>query len=171
MSQNERNEISILLQKKYPLRNIALALKRVVSSISDEIKINSTNGIYDPHKAQHKTYVRRKNASYRGKKIVINGNLRDFIDGALSDGQSAEGIAGRLKKQEKHLPYASKDTIYRYLKSPYGKLIGIKWKKKIRPKKSRKVTQLLDRIFIDKRPVKASNRRRVGDLEGDFIVS
>ena len=50
-------------------------------------------------------------------------------------------------------------------------MIGIVWKKKIRPKKSRKVSQLKDRVFIDKRPKTASNRRRVGDLEGDFIVS
>ncbi len=93
------------------------------------------------------------------------------MDGSLSDGQSAEAIAGRLKYQEKHLPYASKDTIYRYLKSPYGKLIGIRWKKKIKPKKSRKVTQLENRTFIDKRPKIIEKRIRVGDLEADFIVS
>ncbi|PIR06122.1 MAG: hypothetical protein CO139_01880 [Candidatus Moranbacteria bacterium CG_4_9_14_3_um_filter_36_9] len=61
--------------------------------------------------------------------------------------------------------------MYRYLKSPYGKLIGIKWKKKIRPKKSKKVTKLKDRVFIDKRPKIIEKRGRVGDMEGDFIVS
>ena len=122
-------------------------------------------------KAQHKSYVRRKNVSYRGKSIVRNDKLREFVDGALGDGQSAEAIAGRLKYQEKHLPYVSKDTIYRYLKSPYGKAIGIKWKKKIKPKKSRKVTKLEDRVFIDKRPKIIDKRSRVGDMEGDFIVS
>lgn len=146
-------------------------MKRSVCAISNEIKINSVNGIYDPSKAQHKAYVRRKNVSYQGKKIFGHGKLREFIDGALSDGQSAEAIAGRLKYQEKHLPYASKDTIYRYLKSPYGKLIGIKWKKKIKPKKSRKVTKLEGRVFIDKRPKIIEKRVRVGDLEADFIVS
>lgn len=93
------------------------------------------------------------------------------MDGALNDGQSAEAIAGRLKHQEKHLPYVSKDTVYRYLKSPYGKLIGIKWKKKIKPKKSRKVTKLKDRVFIDKRPKIIEKRIRIGDLEADFIIS
>ena len=93
------------------------------------------------------------------------------MDGALSDGQSAEAIAGRIKYREKYLPYASKDTIYRYLKSPYGQLIGIKWKKKIRPKKSRKAAKLEDRVFIDKRPKIIGKRTRVGDLEADFIVS
>lgn len=122
-------------------------------------------------KAQHKAYVRRKNVSYRGQKIVADSKLREFVDGALSDGQSPQAISGRIRYWEKQLPYVSKDTVYRYLKSPYGKLIGIKWKKKIRPKKSRKVTKLKDRVFIDKRPKIIEKRGRVGDMEGDFIVS
>jgi IS30 family transposase len=153
------------------LRDIASALDRAVSSISDEVKINSVNGEYDPEKAQYKARGRRMQASYRGKKIVGHKELRKFVDGALSDGQSAEAIAGRLKYQEKHLPYVSKDTIYRYLKSPYGKLIGIKWKKKIKSKKPRKISRLEDRVFIDKRPKIIEKRERVGDLEADFIVS
>lgn len=115
--------------------------------------------------------MRRHGASYRGKKIVDDEELRDFVDGALSDGQSPEAIAGRLRKQEKHLPYVSKNTIIRYLQSPYGKLIGIKWKKKLRHRNSRKVTKLKDRVFIDKRPRFIEKRKRVGDMEADFIVS
>jgi IS30 family transposase len=115
--------------------------------------------------------VRRHDASFRGKKIVADNQLREFVDGALSDGQSSEAIAGRLKHREKHLSYVSKDTIYRYLKSPYGKLIGIKWKKRIKPKKSRKVAKLEDRKFINKRPKIIEKRGRIGDLEADFIVS
>lgn len=129
------------------------------------------NGEYDSQKARHKARVRRMQASYRGKKIAAHKELRKFADGALSDGQSPEAVSGRIKHQEKHLPYVSKDTVYRYLKSPYGKLIGIKWKKKIRLKKSRKVTKLKDRIFIDKRPKIIEKRERVGDIEADFIVS
>lgn len=157
--------------KKYSLRKIAEALQRKVSCVSYEIKNNSTNGIYDPHKAQHKAHVRRWNASYRGKKIVKNKELKKFVDQSLEDGQSAEGIAGRLKYHEKHLPYVSKDTIYRYLKSPHGRLIGIKWKKRVKPKKSKKVSKIADRVFIDKRPKIIEKRLRAGDLEADFIVS
>lgn len=140
-------------------------------AISYEIKKNSVSESYDSEKAQHKAYVRRRNISYQGKKIAMDSKLREFVDGALSDGQSPQAISGRIKYHEKHLPYVSKDTIYHYLKSPYGKLIGIKWKKKLRPKKSRKITKLKDRVFIDKRPKIIEKRGRVGDLEGDFIVS
>lgn len=153
------------------MRDIATALNRSVCTISNELSENSVKENYDPEKAQHKAYVRRKDASFRGKKIVFHKELREFVDGALSDGQSAEAIAGRLKHVEKHLPYVSKDTVYRYLKGPYEKLIGIKWKKKIRPKKSRKVEKLNDRVFIDKRPKIIEKRKRTGDLEADFIVS
>lgn len=128
-------------------------------------------GEYNSDKAQHKTRVRRKRASFRGKKIVANQKLRQFIDGALSDSQSPEAIAGRLKYQIKDLPCVSKDTIYRYLKSPYGKMIGIKWRKKIRPKQSRKVSKLQGRIFLDNRPKVIDRRSRTGDAEADFVVS
>lgn len=110
-------------------------------------------------------------ASFRGKKIVAHDRLRDFVESNLLDGQSSEAIAGRLKHQEKNLPNVSKDTIYRYLKSPYGKIIGMKLKKKKRRKKRKKVKDLKDRIFIDKRPKIIEKRQRVGDVEGDFIVS
>ena len=126
---------------------------------------------YDPQKAQQKSYVRRHNASFRGKKIIANQKLRQFVDGALSDGQSPEAIAGRLKHQEKHLLTVSRHTIERYRQSPYGKLIGIKLKPEKRPGRPKRKTKLTDRTFIDKRPKKANERLRVGDVEADFIVS
>jgi len=128
-------------------------------------------GIYDPHKANHKAYVRRHNASFRGKSIVRNKKLRSFVEKNLLDGQSPEGISGRLKYQEKSLPHVSKDVIYAYLRSPYGKVIGLKLQKKKRFRKRKKVTQLKDRIFIEKRPEIIEKRKRIGDIEGDFIVS
>jgi len=160
-----------LLNKKYSLRDIAHALKRSVSTISDEVKENSVKGKYNPKKAQHKAYVQRHEASFRGKKIIANKKLRSFIESSLLDGQSPEAIAGRLKYQEKSLPYVGKNTIYRYLRSPYGKIIGLKLKKKKYPKGRKKVAKLKDRIFIDKRPKIANKRQRVGDIEADFIVS
>jgi len=146
-------------------------MNRSVSTISEEIKKNSVNGVYNPQKAQHKAIVRRKKSSFQGKKIVANPKLRKFIDKHLLDGQTPEAISGRIKHHEKDLPYVSKDSIRRYLKSPYGKNIGLKLKKKKRKKRSRKVTKLKDRIFIDKRPKFIEKRLRVGDVEADFIVS
>jgi IS30 family transposase len=57
------------------------------------------------------------------------------------------------------------------LRSPYGKIIGLKLKKKKRPRRGVKKKRLSDRVFIDKRPKIIEKRERVGDMEGDFIVS
>jgi IS30 family transposase len=171
LNKNDRNEIKILLGRKYSFRDIAKALSRSVSTVSDEISNNSVRGKYDPAKAQLKAYVRRHNASFRGKKIVANMDLRSFVEKHLLDRQSPEAISGRLKHREKKLPYASKDTIIRFLNSPYGKIIGLKLKKKKRPKGGVKKKKLSDRTFIDKRPKIIEKRGRVGDAEGDFIVA
>lgn len=146
-------------------------MDRSVSTISDEINKNSVKGTYDSDKANQKAYVRRHNASYRGKKIVKNIKLRKFIEKNLLDDQSPEAIAGRIKYHKKQLPNVSKNTIYEFLRSPYGKIIGLKLKKKKYRKKRPKVQELKDRVFIDKRPKIINLRKRVGDLEGDFVVS
>jgi IS30 family transposase len=132
---------------------------------------NSVKGTYDPGKAHLKAYVRRHRASYRGKKIMAHQALLRFVERNLLDGQSPEAIAGRIRHHEKLLPRVSKDTIYRFLRSPYGKVVGIWLKKKKRPKRRKKVTQLKDRVFIDQRPIIIEKRLRVGDVEADFIVS
>ena len=69
------------------------------------------------------------------------------------------------------MSYASKDVIYQYLRSPYGKIIGLQLKKKKRLKGRLKLAKLKDRTFIDNRPKIIDNRGRIGDIEADFIVS
>lgn len=159
------------MEKKYSLRDISRALNRAVSALYYEIKRNSVKGIYDPEKAQHKAYTRRHMASFRGKSIVATKELRNFVEHHLLAGQSPAAISGRIKHQEKNLSYVSKDTIYRYLRSPYGKIIGLELKKKKRPRKGSKKKALSDRVFIEKRPKIIDKRGRVGDIEADFIVS
>ena len=159
------------MEKKYSLRDIGRALDRPVSTISDEINRNSVRGIYDPEKAQHKAYVRRHKASFRGRRVIAHKELRKFVEHHLLAGQSPGAISGRIKYQEKNLSYVSKDTIYRYLRSPYGIIIGMKLKKKKRPKGGAKKRTLSDRVFIEDRPEIIEKRERVGDIEADFIVS
>jgi len=147
-------------------------LKRSASAIIDETNINLVNGKYDAKKAHHKAYVRRRDSKYQGMKIVQNDQLRDRVDGLLFDDQSPEATAGRITCQEKHLPSTSGDSVRRYIKSPYGRHIEIhrNQRKKKRPRHGRKA-RLKDRKFIEERPISLQNRRRVGDAEGDFIVS
>ena len=159
--------------KGYSIRNIAEALKRSVSTISDEISNNSTRGKYNPRKAQHKAYVRRKYSKYQGMKIVGNKHLKKFVDKHLFDDQSPRAISGRIKTQEKKITLVSKDSIHRYIMSVYGRRIEVhrKKRKQRRRRKRPKYSKLDDRTFINKRPKYIDKRMCMGDAEADFIVS
>lgn len=155
------------------MRATARALKRSVSTISDELTRNQVKGRYDAKKAQHKAYVRRKYAKYQGMKIVKHTRLRDFVDEHLYADQSPEAIAGRLRRWEENLPFVSKDSIRRYIKSVYGRRLEHHRNKKKRRRRrgGRKQITWKNRRNISQRPKAATARTRVGDAEGDFIVS
>jgi IS30 family transposase len=91
----------------------------------------------------------------------------------LLDDQSPESIAGRIKNQESFETSVSKDSIYRYIKSVYGRKIeAYRAKKKQRRRKRVFIhPTLFDRVFIDKRPLYINTRQRFGDMEADFVVS
>ena len=91
----------------------------------------------------------------------------------MYENRSPEEVAGRLKYVDKHLPYASKNSIRNYLKSVHGRQIeSFRNKQKTRTKRRRtKVGKLKDRTFIDKRPKSINERKRVGDGTADFVVS
>lgn len=150
---------------------MAEVLGRSVSTISDELKRNQVKGSYDPKKAHHKAGVRRKEAKYQGMKIVGHRKLWNFVETHLLAGQSPEGIAGRLRQHDRDLPSVSKDSIYRFIKSPYGRQIEHARERRRRRKSRPKTVSLAGRKFIEERPKQATERTRVGDTEVDFIVS
>lgn len=160
-------------KKKYSLRDIARALDRSVSTISDEFRRNRVRGAYDPLKAQHKAYARRKYARYQGKRIVEHESLRREVEGRLMDDQSPKAIAEHIKRHKRRLPRISKNAIYRFIASPYGRRIETRrWMRRRRRRwhpGRRKALQ--DRTMIGKRPKHINLRKRIGDAESDFIVS
>jgi len=149
---------------------------RARSAIWNEVRRNTVKKRYDSQRANHKAYVRRKYAKYQGKKIVECVDLKHEIDWRLLDGQSPKAIAGWLARhmKKKHCR-SSKNAIYRYLASVYGRRIETrrslrkkkrKWRKRHGSKK-----KLSERTFIDERPKKINARMRIGDAEADFILS
>ena len=162
-----------MLDKKYSQREIAKSLGRSNSTISEEIKLGKVAGIYNPLKAHHKAYVRRWQSKYQGMKVVRDRELQKVVDILLYQSQSPENISGRIERHQKSLPRVSKDSIYRYIKSPYGRKIEV-WRKKRKCRKRYRrplAEKLRDRTFIDKRPMYVNKRLRIGDTEADFIVS
>jgi IS30 family transposase len=185
----DRYCIKALLSRGCSLREIARTLGRSVSTISDEISRgrrsdsskSGSPGEYIPEVAHHKAYVKRKYAKYQGMKIMGNSDLKMFIDNALLELQSPEAIAGRLalgRDLDSHgdiLPKVSRSCIEKYIHSVYGEAIRIEidamkilYKRRTR---RRTPAKLDGRKFIDERPSVITNRKRLGDLEVDFIVS
>jgi IS30 family transposase len=106
-------------------------------------------------------------------KIVEHTLLRKLVEELLYDDQSPQNIAGRIRKYAKRLPTISKDSVYRFIASVYGRRIESyrnERKQRARLRRAR-ARSLPDRTFIDKRPKHINARRRVGDVEADFIVS
>ena len=174
ISKIERLETGILLKRGYSVAEVANELGRHRSSIYRELKRNTVSGGYRPAKAQHKAYVRRKYSKYQAMRIIEDMKLREYLETKLLvDDWSPEQIAGRLAR-ESGLEKVSAPTIYKYIRSAYGRSLEhqLQFAKQKRKKKhQRKVTNLEDRVFIDKRPQAANARAQYGHWEGDFIVS
>ena len=173
MSREERSVIGTLKRRHCTIREIAHELRRSISTISDELNRNAVNETYASAKAHSKDRQRKWSLDYEAKRIPRHRKLQDLIEYELYDDQSPEAIAGFLKHRQKKLPYASKNTIYRYIESPYGRRIEYhrsKIKRRGRRKKPR-TKPWKNRVFIDKRPKHINARLRIGHSEGDFIVS
>lgn len=81
-------------------------------------------------------------------------------------------IAGRIRKHHKELVPVSASAIRRYIASPYGRRIESHRAKVFKKRRKHRPKQTLDgRRPIAKRPKYINVRMRIGDAEGDFIVS
>lgn len=170
----ERFEIAILRTKGYSMRSIAKVLKRGSTTISDEIKKNSTNGVYDPIKADRKARLRKRMAKFQWKKINQDEKLRTYIIEKLKLGWNPDEIAGRMKLEKQ--PFSTcKTAIYEWLRTSRGDqyckyLYSKRHYLKRRVKKKKRV-MIPSRISITERFLGAHNRSRYGHWEEDTVVS
>lgn len=172
----ERLELSILLNKSYSKREIGIALGRSHSSIVREVQKNSTHGVYDPNKAQLKYKAKRRFSKYQGMKITAHTELENHVKAGLCSGQTPEQIAGRLKEVDTHLPYVSRQGIYKWLYSARGQaycqyLPSKQYGKKQRRGKKTKREMIPNRISIHERPPEVNEREEFGHFEADTVVS
>lgn len=156
------------------MRDIANVLKKNPSSISREIKNNSTNGAYDSGKAQSKAVVKRANSKYCGMKVHGHQWLEKFVQEKMRLWWTPDQIAGHLKKQNNGTVVVSAKSIYQYLYSPYGQslckyLPSKRYQRKKRRSKKPQRSLIPDRIGIENRPNIVETRSRFGDFEGDTL--
>lgn len=168
-------EIAILLDKDYSFREIACVLNRSPNTVSYEVKSNSTNGEYDPIKANAKARLRKRMSKLQWMKIEENKELKRYIIVGLENHWNPDEISGRMRK-EKQPFYASKTAIYEWLRSNRGQyycqyLYSKRYRRK--PREPNKTTRVMipERVSIDKRFLGAGNRTRYGHWEKDTVVS
>ncbi len=119
ISPKERDQIALLLAEKTTLRTIARILGRSVSSISEEVKRNSVNGIYSSIAAQ--SLSENRNNFSRKTNPLKSSKVYSYAVEKLRSGWLPEQIAGRLKKENKEESVICHETIYRYIYSEEGK--------------------------------------------------
>jgi transposase, IS30 family len=171
----ERQRIEWYLKRKKSRQFIASKLERSKSSIHDEIKSNSVNGVYNAKKAHHNAYVTRRGSKIQCMKVSMDLELRDFVEACIEDDQTPEGTSGRLREVRKDLQYASTKAIYKFVYSPLGRLLerhlySKAVARKGGPKRGKPVA-IDGRTMVDQRPKVVGNRLQFGHYEGDFIES
>ena len=175
LCRTERLEIKILLDKKYSLRSIAKALGRGKSTVSYEILHNSTNGEYNPVKANAKARIRKRMRKLEWSKINEYPELQTFVVEKLKLDWNPDEIAGYMKRHRRECRgYVSKTAIYLWLRTSRGerycKFLYSKRKrvKKRKPKSKRAL--IPNRVSIHKRFKGANSRNRFGHFEADTVV-
>lgn len=171
----ERLEIAILLEKSYSVRAIARALGRSPNSISYEVKNNSTNGIYDPKKAQNKARLKLRFRRLQFAKINDDPRIYRYVTERLRWYWNPDEISG-VMRQEGQPFYLSKTALYQWLRTGRGSywcqyLYSRRDVVKKRDKDKLKRVMIPERVSIKARYEGANNRSRYGHFEEDTLVS
>lgn len=170
----ERDRIAILLAEKTSLRSIAKILGRGVSSISEEVKRNSVNGVYSSISAQilseKRNKVSRKINPLKGQKTY------SFVAERLRSGWSPQQISGRLKRENKGKTVICHETIYRYIYSEEGKqknlseyLVRHHFRRRRWHTRHLYQRGIQGRVSIHLRPKEVEKRKSFGHWEGDVV--
>lgn len=174
LTQEEREQISMLRQSKSSITKIALALRRSKSTISRELKRNQAPpGQYWPDTAQALSLKRRK----RGGVLDRDEALKDFVMTQLCCHYwTPEAIAGWLKHRQNKIESISHESIYAWIYQPAQKkeklwkfLPRHKAKRGLRKSKGAGVSRIPNRVPIQERPKHIDKKREFGHWEGDLM--
>jgi len=170
----ERDRIALFLASETSLRKIAKELGRSVSSISEEVRRNSTNGEYTSIAAQRLSEER--NISCRRINPLKSPKIYSYVFTKLRCGWSPEQIAGRLKRENNNRTAIAHETIYRFIYSREGMKRNLseylvrhhyrrrKWHSRYLYRRG-----IARRTSIRLRPKEVEKRRSFGHWEADVI--
>lgn len=169
LTRQQRYQIKALIDAAQSIKRIAEIIGVHASSISREIRRNSTSEGYLPTPAHVATRRRRRS---KGRKRIPEDTWKTVI-GKLEENWSPEQIASRLRLEGRG--NVSHETIYAYIRADrrsgghlHLKLRRSGKKRKRYGKKSYR-NRIPGRVWIDERPAIANDRGRIGDWEIDLI--
>jgi len=174
VTQDIRSQIYALKAIGTSLHKISAIVGRHVSTVSREIKRNTGGRGYRYKQADAKAVERRENASRTPQKLTPT--LVTIIEKNLLEKWSPDQISGRLK--EKNIASISHETIYQHIwrnKRAGGVLYkqlrhnGKKYNKRSSGKAGRGC--IPNRVDITERPQIVEQKTRIGDWEGDTVIS
>ena len=173
LSMEERETVSQMWSAGHTRKAIAARLGRAESTIGRELVRNGQkDGGYSAVAAQRKAVVRRRQRPLKRK--LERPELNAAIRSRLTKEWSPDQIARRLKQDhpaDKRF-HVGPQTIYTWIdQDPHRD----HWKTFLRrggkPPQSPRSGQIPRQVKIDGRPEEANRRQRLGDFEGDTVVS
>jgi IS30 family transposase len=169
----ERETISQMIFAGSKQAEIATKLGRHPGTISRELNRNSVKGAYSAVAAQQLYQQRRADRPFQKK--MDDPATQNFVRLGLVQYWSPEQISGRIPRQpDKSVRSVSRQSIYRWIRNDedrhYWEGFLRRRGKRRRPANDRR-GQLPGTVSISGRPELANNRSRLGDWEGDTIVS
>lgn len=176
LTAEERSWIEFFIDQEMSIREIALALNRCHTSISREIRRNSSLGGYRGQTANKRAELRRKQPRHFQRQQ--HEPLVAYVEKKLRKDWSPEQIANRIRKDyhDDDNMRISVETIYCwvYTAARHGSTVH----KHLRRGRPRRRSQKLygqgkryfpERIGIADRPSEVAARERFGDWEGDMM--
>jgi transposase, IS30 family len=171
LSLTERRRLSVFLEMKLSIVEIAKRLDRNRSTVYRELSRNKEPESYSVRIAQEK--IKERNQARRPIKLEANGVLRDYVTKSLKKGWSPEQISGRMKYQNLSF-YVCPEAIYQFIYRSKNKELFhcLHYKKPHRQPRYGRQKQSCrygDIRLITQRPTEIGTRKRFGHWEGDTI--
>jgi IS30 family transposase len=173
LSMEEREVVSQMFAAGHARIEIAERLGRARSTIGRELQRNSqADGSYSAVRAQQKAAARRRERPIVGK--LQRPELNAVVRAGLAREWSPDQISGRLKRTRpaNRRFHVAPQTIYTWIEQDD---CSAHWRSFLRrggkPPKSSRAGRIPRQVTIEGRPHEANARERLGDFEGDTIVS
>jgi IS30 family transposase len=180
LSREERYEAARLRESGLSIRKVAARMGRAPSTVSRELRRNTSprTGGYHPEQAHR--LARQRQARPKPSKLSRSPRLRDAVQGMLDRRYSPEQASGRLKVDYPDDPAmrVSHETIYQSIYVyPRGQLrkelkACLRSGREIRRRRGRRETRgkITGAVPIGQRPPEAEGRLVPGHHEGDLVM-